>query len=117
MRASESCRGAELVAATRAQETLAGAQSRAVGQVSKFRGALEIGVSVRIPVWAYACTAEAKMPSLKKTTIAMAAQVANAEDQVDAGTLSARDFSALMDTRTCVASLAAAGKGGGGGVT
>ena len=42
------------------------AQIRAVRTVSKFRGTLDIGNSVHIPVWTYAHTAEAKLPSLKK---------------------------------------------------
>ena len=47
---------------------LAQLRSRSIGQVTKFRGDLAIGSTVKIPVWAYSHTAEQKAPSLGRAT-------------------------------------------------
>jgi ATP-dependent DNA helicase 2 subunit 2 len=60
-------------------------------QVTKFRGEINLAGVVRIPVYTYAHTAEAKLPTLKKMTAKKAEAELAAEARGDAGAAGAGD--------------------------
>lgn len=56
-------------------------RTRTVNQVTKFRGDLDIGGEVKIPVWTYGHTVEAKPDSLKRIPMSLAATVSERQDR------------------------------------
>lgn len=60
--------GGHILSVNTAIEVLSAFRSRHVNSVTKFRGDLNIGGIAKIPVWAYSRTAEAKLPTLKKSS-------------------------------------------------
>jgi hypothetical protein len=123
-------RVAELLPATTTISAMAGAHSRSVHQVTKFRGSLDIGASIHIPCWSYSHTQEQRMPTFKKTSVAAACRVIEMQAKLDQGLMSHKDFQeALKDPRSAgivrdfsrkrvqssSAAAAAAGRDGGGG--
>lgn len=121
---------AELLPAATTIAAMAGAHSRSVNQVTKFRGSLAIGSSIHIPCWAYSHTQEQRLPTFKKTSIAAACRVIDMQARLDQGLVSTKEFQdALKDPRSAgivrdfshkrvditASSSSAAGLGGGGG--
>lgn len=60
--------GGHVLSVNTAVEVMSAFRSRHVNSATKFRGNLSIGGVANVPVWTYARTAEAKLPTLKKVS-------------------------------------------------